>query len=243
MENVFSLLSSTPSLSVHQTWAGRLIAGFGWLLLAALILLLLWRLRRYNKPLSQRYWVTWIALALLAPISNLFIGFHLSAPVGLPIQWIPAEVSIPVLMVFSALPWMLAGGLLGPAGAASIAAIAGVFSASWNTHSPFTPLELALLGTLFGAAMMQRYRTPFYRALRHPLFAALILSFIYSFIFILTATAAADNTLAVWLDYVLSLFVPIIAVVAVELLVGGLIAEVIAVGMPSAWGEHTELLP
>lgn len=243
MENVFSLLSSTPSLSVHQTWAGRLIAGFAWLLLAVLILLLLWRLRRYNKPLSQRYWGTWIALALLAPICNLFVGFHLSASVGLPIQWIPAEVSIPVLMVFSALPWMLAGGLLGPAGAASIAVIAGIVSALWNTHSPFTPLEMALLGTFFGAAMMQRYRTPFYRVLRHPLFAALLLAIIYPFIFILTATAAADNTLAVRLDYALSLFVPTIAVVAVELLVGGLIAEVIAVGMPSAWGEHTQLLP
>ena len=67
MENVFSLLSSTPSLSVHQTWAGRLIAGFGWLLLAALILLLL------VGALASPY------LSLSAPGRDLVVGASVQA--------------------------------------------------------------------------------------------------------------------------------------------------------------------
>jgi PAS domain S-box-containing protein len=243
MENVLSLLFTTPSVSVPQTWAGRLIAGIGWLLMAAVVFVLLWQLRRYNKPLNQRFWAIWIVLALLAPISNLFIGFRLSAPAGLPVPWVPAESFIPVLMIFSALPWMLAGGFLGPAGAASIAAIAGVFNALWNTHSAFTPLEMALLATLFGAAMMQRYRTFFYRALRHPVFASLLLSVFYPFIFLITATIASDGSLAVRLDYALSMFIPAVVVVAAELLIAGVVSEVISIGVPVAWGSRAELQP
>lgn len=243
MEFVFSLFSTSPSLSFPQTWEGRIMAGLAWLFWAALILALLWRSRRLNKQFKGNYWGIWAILALLTPVTSMFIGVSLPSRGILPAPNIPLGANAPVLMLFSALPWMVAGGILGPVAGASIAAISGVFLALWNTHSPFTLLELALVSTLFSLAMLQRYRTIFFRWLRHPLFAAFLLVFPYGLIFLLDAIILSDNNLAVRLDYAFSLLLPMTMAISGELIIGGLFTEVIARMFPAHWGSRGELRP
>lgn len=243
MEFVFSLFSKLSSLNFPQSWEGRIIAGLGWLFWLALILALLWRSRRLNQPFNKNYWGTWFVLALLTPIASMFIGISLPSQGVLPAPNIPLGASAPVLMMFSALPWMIAGGILGPVGGASIAVISGIFLGLWNTHSPFTPLELALIAALFSLAMLQRYRTRFFRWLRHPLFAAILLVFVDIFIFLLDAIILSDNSLATRLDYGFSLLFPMTLAVMGELIIGGLFTEVIARAMPEHWGGRGELRP
>jgi PAS domain S-box-containing protein len=243
MEFIPSLLSSTPSFSIPQTWMGRIIAGLGWILMAALLLFLLWRVRHLNKSLNRKYWLIWIVLALATPVTSLFIGISLAGQGVLPMPGVPLEISGPVMMLFVDLPWMLAAGLLGPAGAAAIAAISGLFSGLWNTHSIFTPLEMVLLATLFSVAMMQRYRTPFFRLLRQPILAAFLLVATYPFIFIITATISSDYSLAARLDYSLSMLATTTSAVAGELIIAAAFSQVIALGFPTMWGQQGDLLP
>lgn len=243
MEFIPSLLFSSPSFSIPQTWTGRMIAGAGWIILAALLLGMLWYVRHFNKPLNRRFWLLWLLLVLITPVSSIFIGIGLVGRGALPMPGVPLEMSGPVMMAFVALPWMLAGGLLGPAGAASIAAISGLINGLWNTHNIFTPLEMALLATLFSIAMMQRYRTPFFRLLRQPIFTAFLLAVFYPFLFMITATTGSDYSLAARLDFSLSMLAATTASVAGELIIAGVFSQVIALGLPAFWGQQGDLLP
>ncbi len=243
MPFLFTLLTTHPSVSIPQSWLGRLIALLGWLLLATIVISLLWRWRRYNHPINKRYWVTWIILAVLTPLASMLIGIRLPVTGGPSLQNLPLETAGPVIIVFSALPWMLAAGLLGPTGAASLAALSGLFQAFWVTNNPFTPLELALIGAIFGVAMQQRYRTRFYRLLRHPLFAALCISLIYPFINFFSEVLATDGSLTNRLDYALNLVLANSLAIAIELFVAGIFSEVVALGFPARWGSHTSLEP
>jgi signal transduction histidine kinase len=146
-------------------------------------------------------------------------------------------------MVFLALPWLLAGGLLGAVPAAFLAAVSGAVFALWDTHNTFTPLEFAFLALLFSAAVHQRYRTRAYVFLRHPLFISLLLAAIYPLFNLASATLIAEGTLAVRLDYAIARLGPAALAIGVPLLVAGAFAEVIAMAWPAAWGRPGFLLP
>jgi len=243
MPFLLNIFSTYPSISIPQSLVGRLVTGFGWLVMAAVIIGLLRYWRSYNRPTDSRYWGILIALAIVMPFANLFIGVELSTPEALSPQNVPIETAGLPLMVFSALPTVLAAGLLGPAGAALIGAISGLIQALWDSHSPFTILELAVVGMAFGVAMQQCYRTFFYRLLRHPFFAAIIIALFYPFMFIFTASLAVDGSLATRLDYALNLVSPVSLALAIELMVAGVFAEVVKLGLPTYWGAQGGLRP
>ena len=68
----------------------------------------------------------WPFSCVLAPLANLFLGVRLSSGVALPEPGIPSGPHNPALMAFSVLPWMLAGGFLGPLDALLVGALAGL---------------------------------------------------------------------------------------------------------------------
>ena len=98
-----------------------------------------------------------VAFFILIPITNLFIGVRLTSASARPLPGLPADAPGSALMVFSAIPWLLGGGLLGPLGAAVLGGFAGLLRGTWDTYSIFSVLELALLGAWFSTNMRQRY--------------------------------------------------------------------------------------
>jgi hypothetical protein len=88
-------------------------------------------------------------LLALVPLTSLFIGVRLPSETRLTLPGVPAELPGAAMMLFSALPWTLGGGMLGPAGAAILGGLSGLLRGFWDTHSLFTSLEFALLGVLF----------------------------------------------------------------------------------------------
>ncbi len=78
-------------------------------------------------------------------------------------------------MIFSAMPWLLGGSLLGPLGCALLGAFAGLLRGVWDAYSLFSMVELACLGAWFAMNTRQRYRTPAYTLLCQPRVAALLL--------------------------------------------------------------------
>jgi PAS domain S-box-containing protein len=244
MTFLFSLLThNAPYLDIPQSLVGRLIAGVCWVLGLALLVLFLGHWRAYHRPRNTRFWVTLLILAVFIPVTALFIGVRLASGGALPPPGIPIDRLGPALMVFIALPWMLAGGLLGTLPAAALAGLSGLLLALWDTHNPFAPLEFAFLATLFSAAIHQRYRTRAYVFLRHPLITALLLAAVYPLFALVSAALLADGSLAIRLDYAIARLGSDSLAVGVPLLVAGLFCEVVAIAAPGVWGKVGALLP
>ncbi|MBU0511452.1 MAG: hypothetical protein KJ638_07105, partial [Chloroflexi bacterium] len=170
-------------------WVGLIV----WLGAMA-ILLPRWRL--YQKDWNSNRWVIFAALVLATPVTSMLLGLRLPAWNALPLPGVTLEPGGLAVMIFSALPWVLAAGLLGPTPAAVLAVFSGLLLAYWDTHTIFTLVEMALLAALFAASVGQRYRTPTFRGLRHPLSAAVVLGLLYPAIFMLNTLLVAGGSLA-----------------------------------------------
>lgn len=239
MALLITLLASHPYLGFPQGLVGWL----GWVVQAALIIILLRMWQRYNKPLGKRQKILLLALFLSVPFTSLLIGLRLPPGSGLPPPNLPVDPPGPAVMIFSAVPWVLAAGLLGPLSASLIALFAGLLLAIWETHSPFTPLELALLAILFSYAVNQRYRTRTFRVLRHPFVAGVLLAIIYPFLALFNLSFVAQGILVNRLTYALTHLPGAALAMGIELILAGLIGEIVAFAATRAWGGHGILVP
>ena len=220
----------------------------GWLVLLGLAGLLAFALqhwRKYQPVWRTRGWVILSALILATPIAVLLLGLEFSIGSALPVPGLPDEPPGSTMMIFSAVPWTLAGGLLGPFAAAGLGILSGLLRGIWDTHSLFTAIDLGLMGTLFAVANRQRYRTFIYRLLRQPLISSLSLTLIHSVLFVLSAFFTVSTTVSVTerLDYALSNLGVASLIFCGEMLVAGLVAQVIATIFPAKWGELGMLEP
>jgi PAS domain S-box-containing protein len=220
-----------------------LFGWLGWLLLLGVIVILLLRWREHNQRLTGMQWGFFFITAILAPLASLFVILRLPAGEALPLPWIIEETRGPALVLFAAFPWLLAAGVLGMLPATLVGLISGITLALGDTHSPFTPLEFALLAILVSAMVRQRYRTPMFRLLRHPLAAAVLAALIYPLIYLFGAACMAEGDLAIRLDYAITHFISNSAAVAGMLLVAGAVAEAVAMAFPARWGGSGDLQP
>lgn len=240
MDPILFLFSDTFS---SPFWPASLLGWLGWLLLTGWALWLINAWKPYQVLGDRRAWGQIALLAFAAVLVNSFFGLRFPAGAALPLPNIPQEPRGPALMALGSLPWMLAGGLFGPAAGGLIGAISGLTRFVGDTHSIFTPLETAFLGILFGAAVRQRYRTWVFRLLREPLLAALLLLLPYAPLFLFTSFLDASGSLTARLDYGLTRLPTTLLAQAGELALGGLFAQVLALAFPSPWGRRLALEP
>ena len=238
MDIVPSLFEAQPYIN----WPNHLLAWLGWL---GLVLVLGWGVRRWWEnfgDLLRRRWLWLVLFVVITPLTTGFFGIRLPAET-LPIPVLPIEVASPVLMFLAAIPWVLAAGILGPLPAVSLAIISGILLANFDTHHPFTPIELGGLALLFSAAVRQNYRTLFFRLLRHPLLAGLVVMVSFLPVMIFTTLLATNGPLAARLDFAFNHTWFVALARAGEMLVAGLVAELIYVLRPEIWGRRRALQP
>ena len=238
MQIVPSLLGAQP----YITWPNHLLAWLGWL---ALAFVLGWGLRHWWEGFSdvlRRRWAWLVALVLATPLTTSLLGLRLPGEI-LPIPVLPVDVVSPALMFLSAVPWVLAAGLLGPLPAVVLAILSGLLLANFETHSIFTPLELGGLALLFSVAVRQNYRTWFFHLLRHPLGAGFVVMAGFLPVMILSSLLATNGSLAVRLDFAFSHTWFVSLARAGELLIAGLFAELIYLLRPDLWGRRRALQP
>jgi PAS domain S-box-containing protein len=238
MQFVFSLFDgSQPGLILPNQL-------FGWLGWFAILAALGWGIRTWweNPNLLRNRW--WLVLILLvaAPLSASFIGIRLPGEMR-PMPNTPLEFEPPAMMLFASLPWVLAGGMLGPLAAVLTGLVGGAVVGIYSTHSPFTPFEIAGLALLFSVAVRQNYRTLFYKFLRHPIGAVLIVLVAYTPILIWGALFSTNDTLAVRLDYALTQVWLVLAARSGELIIAGLVAEGLYLSKLPIWGRRQPLIP
>jgi PAS domain S-box-containing protein len=235
-----TLLSSPLYIELPHDLLGWL----AWFSLLALLVYLVRFLWNYHpKNWRNRQWSMFVLLALLVPITSLLVVLRLPSGEGLPPVGKPVDPSGLPLLVFGALPWLLASGLLGPAPAVVLGAFSGLFLALWGTHSSFTPLETAYLALGLSVFLRQRYRTQFFQLLRHPFFAALLAAIFYPVLFFVNTLLLAGGSLANRLDYAITHVVLASLALGVPLLLAGLLAEAVAALLASDWGGKPPWLP
>ncbi len=237
----FSLLAQMNTTPFQPN---ELVNWVGWSILAVLFVYGVYHWR--EDPLrgwEPKKLILLGGLALAVPLTSLFLGLRLPVGGALPLPGFPAEPRGAALIVFSALPWILAAGLLGPLPASALGLFSGTLIALFETHSFFTPLELGGLALLFASAVRQRYRTPFYRALRRPLVAAIGIFLLDVPLYLIEAFLGTGGPIVSRLDYAITHFAPSMLAMGGELLVAGLVAEGVARAFPLAWGRNVSLIP
>ncbi|NJD58977.1 MAG: HAMP domain-containing protein, partial [Anaerolineae bacterium] len=221
----------------------ELIGWVGWLLMAGILALLLFRWRHLNKKWTGLQGGIFVGLLVLLILTNIFFKVQISNLGALQIPAQPGSTGDAAVAVLAALPWVLAAGLLGVFPAAGLGLLSGAIIALLDTHSMFTLLEYGLMATFLGSAFHQRYRTRFFQLLRHPLFATVLLALTYPLLYLLDVALASPGSLAARLDIAFSQVEAAALVVGVQLLVAGLVSQVIALFFPRLWGFSRPLEP
>jgi PAS domain S-box-containing protein len=122
--------------------------------------------------------------------------------------------------------------------AAGLGFIAGFLISLWSIHNPLLPLEMALLASCLGWMFFQDYRTPFYRWLRHPLIAAIVLTAAYPIIYFLNVLIFGQGSLPNRIDSALTDVFSVASIFGLSLLVAGIISEVVSFLLKSRWGAQ-----
>ena len=214
-----------------------------WLLLLGVTGYSLYTWRRHRLAWKGREWGIFFGLLVLAPLTVLFFGLRISPSTALPPPGVPIDQFGAAYLPFAGLPWTLAGGLLGPMGAALLGGLTGLLRGLWDTHSLFTMLEMALLGVVFSIAIRQRYRTLLFLMLRQPLVAIVGLIPLRAVLYVLGAYFTILGDATVRLDYALSNVGAVTLAFVGEMLVAGLVAQILAMASPSLWGGQREVQP
>lgn len=223
-------------------WA-KILTGLVWLLILAVEARLLSGKWSATQRGGRRSWGVWVVLAIAVPLTTLFIGVRLPDTHVLLGQGVSESTQGSALMIFSFLPWMLAGGLFGASSAAILAGFSGLLLAFWDTHSPFTPLVYILIAIVYCAAINQRYRTFFFKVIRHPLLAIGLISLVYAGAFFIENVLTSSGFIASRVDYALDHLGMAFLTYFGCALVGGVFAETFALAMPMSWGNKGILLP
>ena len=239
MQFLVSLLTNLPYINPIPL-AGWLV----WFGFAGLLGLALYNWQKYQSEWNARAWGTFGVLFVGTVIGALFLGVEFPTS-ALPVPGLPEEPPGSTMMVLSAIPWVVAGGWLGPIAAAALGMLSGLLRGVWDTHHLFMVLDLGLMGALFAVAVRQKYRTPFYRLVRQPLAGALSLVVVHAIVFVFTTFFAVSSLASVTerLDYALSNVGIATLSFGGEVFVAGLVAQVLAVAFPAQWGGLGSLQP
>ena len=240
MPELIFLLNNPPSLRFPDGW----LAWAEWLAFLSIIAYAQWNLRDHNQPLEKWRLRSVFLLALLVPLTTILIpAMELGPSQALPPAGLPIDPTGTPLTPFAAIPWFLAAGFLGPAGAGALAAFSGLLLALWGTQNAFLPLELAGMATFLSWAINQSYRTLFFRLLRRPLLVSLLIAGVSPALFFIGALLRAPGILASRIEYGLTHVSAEIIAFSVCVVIAGLVAEGFARVASSKWGAQQASQP
>ncbi len=232
MNFLFPLFNDAPYFEWPSTWMGWLL----FLVWVGALLYILWNDRLWQK--RPQKWLGYLGAVAAAVVASFLLGWQLPSWEALAFPERPVDPNGAVLLLFAAVPWFWAAGMYGTLWSAVLAFLSGLIIGLWNRHSIFFPLELAVAGALLGGFLRQRYRTPFYRFVRHPLGSALLFSALYPIVFIVDTVVLPNADLATNLNYALSNLPSAWAAMAGMLLIGGIVAEAWTIGKLPGWGAR-----
>lgn len=239
MSIIVSLLNQQPFIIFPANWLGwcGLVAWLGG------IAYIIYIKRDYQQTFTAKNWVLFGILLLSVPITNLFVGTRLPMLDTLPLPEVAIEPKGFALMFFSAVPWVLAAGLLGPLSGSILAGLSGLILGLYDTHSIYTVFELAFMGALSSVFISQNYRTVIYKGLRRPIITAILLCILYPILFSVNSIFFAGGSLTGQIDYAFSKVTSATLAIGSPILFAGIVMEVLRLTIPTKWGGQPPWQP
>jgi PAS domain S-box-containing protein len=227
-----ALKMSEYALELLQTPVGIL----GWLFWLLVILIFAFRCRKRDLKLDRKTLIWLAVLSLGVLLFTPFFGISLT-PDALDSE------STYQLMLFAALPWLVAGGVLGALPAVVVAGLSGVLMAYLQTQHIFTPLIFMTAALIFSCCIWQRYRTFIFKLLRFPLAAAIVSALaVIPLQFIALVLNASGKFQTRILQGMNTL--PSEALIFVgSVVIGGFLCIFVKMAAGSAWGNQDPLKP
>lgn len=101
-----------PSSPFYIDLPYHLVGWLGWGILLSILAFAVWR--NWEQPALTRWprWLISVILALIA-LAGLSLRVPLPGEAALPLPLMPVERSAPQIIFLSAIPWVLAAGMLG----------------------------------------------------------------------------------------------------------------------------------
>ncbi len=209
-----------------------------WLVWLCLLLgLFIWgySAREPGQKFTRRDLVWLAILSVMILITTAFGGVELNSDV---INGITSEgegFSVPTLMFFAALPWMLAAGFVGTLPAMALALASGFLFAFLDTHNIFTPLIFTSMALIFSLSIGRDNSSRQDKLLRNPIISSLItiVSFaplLFVILFFSTAGSFGER-----FDISIESFFPSIFVFGMMVLIGGVCCQVSTYFLPKQW--------
>lgn len=213
---------------------GDVLSWIGWLVFLAIIILGMYFEKFNPLKLTDRRSTIFIVLLLSIFITTPMMGVAYTSSGSLPLPGVPDYPQVMHMMIFAALPWMIAAGILGVKPAVILAGISGLVYALASSHSIFTPLIFMFLALVFSICLQQKYRGKAYRFIRQPVVAYLISMLVFApFLLICLLIAAGDVEASVKVNYAIQNFMPNYLSIALMTLTGSVVTQgVVIITMP-----------
>jgi signal transduction histidine kinase/HAMP domain-containing protein len=224
---------------IHEP--GDLVGWLGWFLF---LFFILWLTNRWKNRVFERIpnrGRLFVFLLLIVPLTTLIFGIQIGG--GLHQAGAGLFNQQGVLFVFSAIPWVLAAGLVGILPAMVIAGFSGLIQGVFITHSLFSPLAMILLALVYGYLLHQNFRTRFFCWLRHPILSAIFSAVLFFPLVILVAFISTTGSLAIRLDFSLTQAWQGYLMVGIELILAGIAAEILYQRKRELWFVPPDLVP
>ncbi len=214
-----------------------------WVLLLALLLLTLariWRIEVFRHPFK---WGTFITTTLIIPLAVLFLEYKLPVLGSGAVPNLPVEINRAGVFVFIAFPLFVSAAWGGVLTSFTTGIFTGTFLGLFLTHNLFSIVEWGFLGVFLGLALNQNYRTAFYRLLRRPLGASVLVWVIYLPLFLLSSFFSIPGSLAERLDFALAQNWLNYLSRGIELVLAGLTFELVYLLFPAIRKKPKEVAP
>jgi PAS domain S-box-containing protein len=212
---------------------------FGWVIGFVGIIILAAHLQDRSFRLSRTTLLWSAALSLLVLVLTPFIGIlpRMSTELN------PGDVPFLHLMFFTAVPWMVAGGVLGVVPSVLLAMISGLLLAYLDTNNIFTPLVLMGLAVVFSWCVRQRYRTNFYQWLRFPVIAGAISLAVASPLILIVTVLSATGSVGARVGIAFDRFPLVMFALGGMVLIGGVVCVIVSAVAQRTWGSNSQLKP
>lgn len=231
---ILSLLETPTKINIPDSIAGWV--GFGLYCLVFVAALVRW----WDIPAAfiQKRWQLLVFLYFAIIPANLFLGIGENNVNGVELF----RGQYPG-MVLSAVPWFLISAFFGPVLGGLAGFLSGLIQGVLSTNSIFTPLVMAISGTIAGACLRQRYRGELYNYVRHPLGASAITALIAYLLCSVAAFASAGEPLASMVNAGLQNWKTDLLFVGLPVLIAGVAGEILFKRKIGPWRKAVNLLP
>lgn len=212
-----------------------------WLVWSCLLLgLFTWgySARKPEWKLTRRDLVWLAILSIMILITTAFGGVTLNLDISKGITFEGEVFSVPTLMFFAAVPWMLAAGFVGTLPAMALALASGFLFAFLDNHNIFTPLIFTSIALIFSLSIGRDNSSRQGRLLRSPIISSLITIVSFAPLLFLILFFSTSGSFGERFDISVDSFFPSIIVFGTMVLIGGACCQFSTYFLPKRWGSR-----